>query len=583
MHLHCNWTIIATLLSFSFIASPPVSASANFTQCLQAVKNGEFGLDGGRDNKGNSVNVSEATAISYDLCIAACGSGPSPFVWSAFSQQFTSWLLPWLALISQLPFGANDKLDNFISVLLAVGSPVLAAYSVMLTVLNSRWVAHMFHKISYPNVRSAVRILSSLQQAPVRVSRDPHLLPSLVVLPHNDEWWDELIEYLGFTYSWSVSAASSLIWVLLAYIFTIIESFTVTIAGIAQLFQINGQGVGSVWLWLLPVVLSWLQISPKCDSLHIEQAVRRANELAHVATANPHEPVRASTIDTRRAIYLRHGQGSLHTDERCTSPIFNYARIFSWTITVEEVAYCFRQASKRAGRFEPVGQQKWVRGDRNIRVQMENRVGTALEVQEYCGYYPDLTMPPRWGAGVWSRILVASLLALFLQWGTTGAALLIAWWTPTRGLGCRSASYLGYACLSTLVWAILLLSTILSHYSTFSRIDPMNGQPIYNTRSWLAAGLSVALRRLAKVLATINAIGIVVMNIFQFSGLLDRCYCDSSVIGLGKSAYSVINLVDDDVSSLRAAWIGGVILALGSATLFVGVLNLLINPPLPEA
>ncbi|KAF5348996.1 hypothetical protein D9758_012735 [Tetrapyrgos nigripes] len=580
MRINCNSATIATVLCFFFIAFPPVSASANFTQCLQAVKNGEFGLDGGRDNKGNPVNVSEATAISYDLCIAACGSGPSPFDWSAFSQEFSSWLLPWLALLSQLPFGANDKLDNFISVLLAVGSPVLAAYSVMLTVLNSRWVAHMFHKISYPNVRSAVRILSSLQQAPVRVSRDPHLLPSLVVLPDNDEWWEELIEHLDYTYTWSVSAASSLIWVLLAYIFTIIESFT---ASLAQLVEVNGQGVGSVWLWLLPVVLSWLQISPKCDSLHIEQAVRRANELAHVATANPHESVRASTIDTRRAIYLRHGWGSLRTDERCTSPIFNYARVFSWTITVEEVASCFHQASKRAGRFEPVGQQKWVRGDRNIRVQIENRVGTALEVQEYCGYYPDLTMPPRWGAGVWSRILVASLLALFLQWGTTGAALLIVWLTPTRGLGCRSAAYLGYACVSTLVWAILLLSTILSHYSSFSKIDPMSGQPIYNTRSRVAADLSVALRRLAKILAAINAIGIFVTNMFQFSGFFDRCYCDSSVIGLGKNAYNVINFEEEDVSSMRTAWIGGVILALGSATLFVGVLNLLINPPLPEA
>jgi hypothetical protein len=51
-------------------------------------------------------------------------------------QKFSAWLLPWLALLSQLPFGATHRLDNFVSVLLAVGSPTLAAYSLTLTVLN---------------------------------------------------------------------------------------------------------------------------------------------------------------------------------------------------------------------------------------------------------------------------------------------------------------------------------------------------------------------------------------------------------------------------------------------------------------
>lgn len=31
----------------------------------------------------------------------------------------------------------------------------------------------------------------------------------------------------------------------------------------------------------------------------------------------------------------------------------------------------------------------------------------------------------RWGSEVWTRVIVASALALFLQWGTTGAAFMI--------------------------------------------------------------------------------------------------------------------------------------------------------------
>ncbi|KAK7457052.1 hypothetical protein VKT23_010355 [Stygiomarasmius scandens] len=206
-----------------------------------------------------------------------------------------------------------------------------------------------------------------------------------------------------------------------------------------------------------------------------------------------------------------------------------------------------------------------------------------MQIQQYCRYYPEIEPIYRWGSGVWSRIFVASLMALFLQWGTTGAALLIVLMTPTRGLGCRSTAYLIYASLSTLVWGLLVLSSILSRYSTFTVIDPIKGEPRYNLRSRIAGDMSIALRRLGKVLAGINAVGIVVTNMFQFSSVFDECYCDGSVIGLGmENAYVVISLQSGDTTSMRTAWLGGVFLALGSAALFVGVLNLLINPSLPD-
>jgi len=153
----------------------------------------------------------------------------------------------------------------------------------------------------------------------------------------------------------------------------------------------------------------------------------------------------------------------------------------------------------------------------------------------------------------------------------------------TTGLGCRSAAYLGYACLSTLVWGLLVLSSILSHYSTFTTIDPIEGKPRFNLRSRIAADMSIFFRKLGKVIASVNAIGVVVINMFQFSSFFNRCYCNSSVIGLGmKNAYFVIEFQSGDITSMRAAWLGGVFLALGSAALFVGVLNLLINPSLPD-
>jgi len=222
-----------------------------------------------------------AVGITYSLCIKACGSDQEPFNWTIFSQQFSAWLLPWLALVSQLPFGANDKLDNLESMLLTVGSPTLAAYSLALTVLNGRWIAQRFAEYRYPNVRNAIHILSSLQQSPLKVETKDGLLASLIVLPQNDEWWSELIVWINYTHTWSISAVNNIAWVVVAYIFTLIDSF---IGGVTNFINSNGQAVGSLWLWLLPIVIGWLQISPKCDSKRLSSAIERANKIAHFAT-----------------------------------------------------------------------------------------------------------------------------------------------------------------------------------------------------------------------------------------------------------------------------------------------------------
>ena len=104
------------LLVFSsvFVA---VSASSytNFTQCLDTFRaNGN--ATGGTDYFGRPVNDSrDAVALTYGECKSLCGTKQEAFSWSTFSQQFSAWLLPWLALVSQLPFGAESRLDNLIS------------------------------------------------------------------------------------------------------------------------------------------------------------------------------------------------------------------------------------------------------------------------------------------------------------------------------------------------------------------------------------------------------------------------------------------------------------------------------------
>ncbi|KAJ7653297.1 hypothetical protein DFH06DRAFT_531204 [Mycena polygramma] len=548
----------------------------NFNQCLVEVNTGLHGTVGGMDNYGNPVNISQATAITYELCKTACGTGPEPFVWIIFSQQFTAWLLPYLALVAQLPFGATDRLDNVVATLLSVGSPTLATYSLALTVLNGHWIARRFSRFSYPNVRNAVQVMSRLQQVPVKVTTRGAILASLVVLPENDQWWTELVEWLDYTHTFSISSVASIIWVTIAYIFTVINSFAGTID--TSTLNANGQGVGSVYLWLLPVVIGWLQLGPKCHSGRLHRAVDRANAEAYVATDRG--PVPADEVSTDRAISLLKDSGSVHRDEQASPPIYNYSRFLPWVQAVEEVYHVFEEASARAERHLSVDPQIiWEREPKGDKVHGHNRRGTLAQLEAYVRPTRPLSRS-HWGPDVFSRFLVSSLLALCLTWATTGAAVIVVWFTPTIGLGCRSGAYVLYGALSTLVWMMLVTSSALAHYSTQVTLN-IEGQRVYTRSTRVAGTLSIILRRLGKVIAACNAVWIVLACIFQFSSFFDRCYCNSSVLGLGSFAYDVIQLVKTDISTMKTAWIGGVALASGSAILFVVFVNIFINPPLP--
>jgi hypothetical protein len=65
------------------------------------------------------------------------------------------------------------------------------------------------------------------------------------------------------------------------------------------------------------------------------------------------------------------------------------------------------------------------------------------------------------------------------------------------GLACRSGSYLIYGINSTLVWIMMVTSSVLAHYSTFTL--SVKGRYLHTRSTRLAGILSIFLRRLGKV------------------------------------------------------------------------------------
>ena len=112
-----------------------------------------------------------------------------------------------------------------------------------------------------------------------------------------------------------------------------------------------------------------------------------------------------------------------------------------------------------------------------------------------------------------------------------------------------------------MVWVMLVLSSILSHYASSNQYRLES--PFSSVR--LAKVLANVLRWGGKLLAIINAIGVIASAMLQFTSVYDNCYCNSSVLGLGiDRAYLDIFPSVSQVDSIFRAWCGA--FALGSIT-----------------
>ena len=152
-----------------------------------------------------------------------------------------------------------------------MGSPALAAYSLVLTSLNARLVYRRAQRIKHESKTTVARALISLQQTPLELTRDERLL---AFIPVNDQWRREIADRLTRRNVWSIATVSSVGWVVIAFIFTLIDSFVSLGNSVDDGY--DDHAVGTLWLWLLCLVIGWFWV-PTFTCGELKSAIGHVN------------------------------------------------------------------------------------------------------------------------------------------------------------------------------------------------------------------------------------------------------------------------------------------------------------------
>lgn len=539
----------------------------------------------------------------------------------------TNYLLPWLGLTAQLPYETGSVSGNFESFCLAVGSPMLTTFSLMSTTLNAHSTSKVF-EAEFGNgkangdikeaVDAAEYFLCGSQQAPVRIKEEQFREMFDEVPGTLRDRWVIVKERLRNTrrqYTFSLVAQTS--FGVVAWVLTIVGSYVTSLGQHSEALLLSS---GTLWTWLVPVVLGWMAVGVQSrentvrDAIQGERREREATPLKalEVEENNPSQELTALL-------------GYVKGDERWQGPAYNYARILTYPKLRDRIVAAFKERLERQERsvgsaesehnvqnqqVEPVvHEQDPTHNPTNSSTEPSHNIQT-LQVEppshdqtstssSAITIAPSTDHPPPPHTNTnelekahtstsntnnpytpWQKILdtpdwaknflVSNLVAVTLQWGTTGSAIVISYLTEVRGLGCRSGSYLLYGILATAAHVLLLTSVALSHHAMLkvtmgeqSQNKTTTKKPTKSSSPTAIQYLAVLTRFLGKSLATFNALWIILSSIFELIGFYESCWCTGTVLGLGNRAWVVLFVSGDKMrEDAEPSWIGGLAMSL---------------------
>ncbi|KAF7355978.1 Pleiotropic drug resistance ABC transporter protein [Mycena venus] len=514
---------------------------------------------------GTIQSAPEVWGITYRACQANCGMHllRQDINFSAASIPLMTWLLPWLALIAQLPFEASDIWTNILSGFLCIGSPALATYSLALTAFNRWYITDRFKKLRRMAERDTPREYHYIAE---RVDAAAFILQETAAVIDSSGGPDVGLQF-----------ASSIVW---SWMFPIVYGYIKVgsqyKAGCIQVALMNNRTIMKPNIWtiqgyqrgLLAHAALYTPLRPAESEASRGPAPSQSGlnrlgaplSLLHplASTSGPqrHQPFLASDHDSDEAAKSETTLTpapippdrapppptwcgyDIRGDERQEGPIFNYARVFTWFAVAKHVEHGFEAAitNFRAGQPVPT---------------------TTKEAAKCCdwGQHENLTVFQAWsdlpGAAI-NHMWMAALIALLLQWGTTGAAVFVAYLTPSIGIGCRSGSYLIYGVAATISWLILVLSHLLSH-TAMQRLE-QNLSP----KTGALEALAVGTRLMGKSLAMCNAMWLVASSVMEEIGVFQTCWCQTDAFQYHQSGWAPVFKGQKNFRSIaQGVWIGG--------------------------
>ena len=155
---------------------------------------------------------------------------------------------------------------------MTVGSPALAAYSLVITARNRRMVYKRASSTTHEAKMVVAKVLIALQQQPYDLTENENILSTI---RKDEKLRKQMLERLGKENAWTLTTASTVTWVVTAFCFTLASSF-VSASGFSSSGS-DGLAVGILWLWLLCLVVAWLRV-PVYSSSEIKNTINRLNE-----------------------------------------------------------------------------------------------------------------------------------------------------------------------------------------------------------------------------------------------------------------------------------------------------------------
>jgi hypothetical protein len=296
---------------------------------------------------------------------------------------------------------------------------------------------------------------------------------------------------------------------------------------------------------------------------------------------------------------------SVAGDEKQEGPAFNYARIFTWCNMANRLHDALEMTDHNMEQRLDIDKRPV---PRDLRFRQRDLKGDVLALSRYCGLAEDtdgstgqaiepqqIDEYPHWNdldAAFYQRIVIAVLVAFWVQWGTTSAAVVIAYLTEVKGFGCRSGGYLLYGALATGAFFFLFVSSIFSHAAMLrhqvlqidetehhDERDPKSVRDSSETHSFMPRPVitsnqsfdlahsvlrvcAVTTRVFGRILAVSNTVWILLSSLWEIVGFYSNCWCDTTFISKGTGGWVLLFVdVAETAQSAAPSWAGGVFLS----------------------